>query len=185
MSKKRSAKPSSSGHLTYWEKLKDPRWQRRRLEILQKADFSCGRCGDAESTLHVHHRIYRKKKQPWEYDDDELECLCEDCHMGAENDRETVSEAMAIPYIECFLVASAAEMINNGPLAGVLHGLKKIMLEGMHSYVPKVPVPVMQKEAGIKCAASEEAHGLEICNELQSFLSEMRSRWGAVETIPA
>jgi hypothetical protein len=62
--------------------LKDPRWQRRRLEILQRSDFSCEECGDNESTLHVHHRIYRKGAMPWEYQDHELQALCEHCHAG-------------------------------------------------------------------------------------------------------
>lgn len=65
---------------SYSELLKDPRWQRRRLEILQRSDFSCEECGDKESTLHVHHKLYRKNAMPWEYEDHELEALCESCH---------------------------------------------------------------------------------------------------------
>jgi hypothetical protein len=30
--------------------------------------------------LHVHHRYYLRGKKPWEYDDDALTTLCEDCH---------------------------------------------------------------------------------------------------------
>jgi methionyl-tRNA synthetase len=51
----------------YWEKLKDPRWQKLRLEAMQKADFHCERCGDGESTLNVHHKEYFKGREPWEY----------------------------------------------------------------------------------------------------------------------
>jgi len=52
------SKCPSAGHLmTYAEKLRDPRWQRRRLEKLDAADFHCESCGDGESTLHVHHRF--------------------------------------------------------------------------------------------------------------------------------
>lgn len=50
---------------TYLEKLKDPRWQRKRLEALNAAGFGCSVCGDAESPLHVHHRAYFKgREQP-------------------------------------------------------------------------------------------------------------------------
>lgn len=150
---------------------------------MQKAEFACGRCGNEEATLHIHHRIYRKKKQPWEYADDELECLCEDCHMGAENDRETVAEAMAIPSIECFLVSVAAEMINDGPLSGVLHKMKRIMHEGMHAYIPTSPIPESQKMAGLKYARQEEEYGILISSELQGFLGAMRKKWEAVEII--
>jgi len=30
---------------SYADKLKDPRWQRKRLEILQREDFNCEACG--------------------------------------------------------------------------------------------------------------------------------------------
>jgi hypothetical protein len=66
--------------ITYWEKLKDPRWQKTRLLKMEKADFSCERCGDAQSTLNIHHKEYFKGREPWEYNEQQLVCLCEDCH---------------------------------------------------------------------------------------------------------
>lgn len=66
--------------MTYSEKLKDPRWQKKRLEVLQRDEFTCLFCGDTKSTLHVHHAIYFKGLNPWEYDDSELITLCESCH---------------------------------------------------------------------------------------------------------
>lgn len=65
---------------TYWEKLKDPRWQRKRLEVLEANDFLCQKCFDGESTLHVHHKEYFKGHEPWEYEMDQLTVLCESCH---------------------------------------------------------------------------------------------------------
>lgn len=62
----------------YAEKLRDPRWQRRRLEIMSRDGFACRRCGDATRTLHVHHLRY--SGEPWEAPDAALETLCEDCH---------------------------------------------------------------------------------------------------------
>ncbi len=67
---------------TYQEKLLDPRWQRKRLEALEKADFHCEMCGDGESTLHVHHKQYIKGWEPWEYDADQLCVLCKNCHSS-------------------------------------------------------------------------------------------------------
>jgi hypothetical protein len=64
----------------YSEKFKDPRWQKKRLEILERDEFTCQLCGDKESTLHVHHWYYEKGKDPWEYPDMALITLCEDCH---------------------------------------------------------------------------------------------------------
>lgn len=69
---------------TYSEKLRDPRWQKKRLEILQTANFACQECGSQKKTLHVHHRFYEKGKAPWEYDNLNLQCLCKDCHSEKE-----------------------------------------------------------------------------------------------------
>lgn len=66
--------------MSYSEQLKDPRWQRKRLEILQRDGFACRNCGDKEKELHVHHIVYIKGMAPWEYDQSLL-TLCTDCHM--------------------------------------------------------------------------------------------------------
>jgi hypothetical protein len=65
---------------TYAEKLKDPRWQKKRLEVLNDAEFQCELCGDTESTLRVHHKQYIKGHDVWEYERQQLACLCESCH---------------------------------------------------------------------------------------------------------
>ncbi len=64
----------------YAEKLKDPRWQKRRLQILERDKWSCQECGTDSKTLHVHHRFYDRGKEPWESPDHALVTLCEDCH---------------------------------------------------------------------------------------------------------
>lgn len=65
---------------TYSEKLKDPRWQKKRLEILERDEWRCCGCGATDKTLHVHHRCYWPRTEPWEYDALFLETLCVDCH---------------------------------------------------------------------------------------------------------
>lgn len=64
----------------YVERLKDPRWQRKRLEILQRDNFTCLDCGAKRATLHVHHCFYVFGKDPWDYDDSTLRTLCDECH---------------------------------------------------------------------------------------------------------
>lgn len=64
----------------YSKMLRDPRWQRKRLERLEQSEFSCDCCGDSKSTLHVHHGYYATGVKPWEYENDSLWVLCEDCH---------------------------------------------------------------------------------------------------------
>jgi len=65
---------------SYIDLLRDPRWQRKRLEILQRDGFTCQECGAIEKPLHVHHKVYQRGKKPWEYDGGSLTTLCEDCH---------------------------------------------------------------------------------------------------------
>ncbi len=66
--------------MKYAEKFKDPRWQKKRLKILARDKFTCQKCRDKESTLHIHHRYYEKGKEPWDYPDYAFITLCVDCH---------------------------------------------------------------------------------------------------------
>jgi len=69
-----------------WSELfKHPNWQKKRLEILNRANFECEDCGSNDKTLHVHHSYYEKGLAPWEYPEESLYCLCEDCHKRAQD----------------------------------------------------------------------------------------------------
>jgi glutaredoxin len=68
--------------MTYSEKLKDPRWQRKRLEIFQRDGFKCSYCNDKDSTLHVHHEQYQGN--PWEAPNEALKTACVHCHAVLE-----------------------------------------------------------------------------------------------------
>lgn len=71
--------------MTYSEKLKHPKWQKKRLDILERDGWACKSCGDTETTLHIHHHQYNKGASPWEYDNDLLVTYCEDCHAVVED----------------------------------------------------------------------------------------------------
>lgn len=79
--------------MAYSDKLKDPRWQKKRLEVLNRDDFTCQICCDNRKTLHVHHRRYIKNKDPWDYPDQLLVTLCEDCH---ESETNFINEALQV-----------------------------------------------------------------------------------------
>jgi 5-methylcytosine-specific restriction endonuclease McrA len=66
--------------MSYAAKFKDPRWQKKRLEIFQRDGFKCRQCLWGKTTLHVHHRYYVPARDPWSYPDWSLVTLCEDCH---------------------------------------------------------------------------------------------------------
>lgn len=55
--------------MTYSEKLKDPRWKKKRLKD-----------GRKDSPLHCHHSYYTKGKEPWQYPDGSIICIYQGCH---------------------------------------------------------------------------------------------------------
>jgi hypothetical protein len=98
----------------YKERLRDPRWQRRRLELLEKAEWACEECGATERTLEVHHTWYRKNALPWEHSDSELRVLCDQCHGVAEANRSIIGPAICglrqdvqMALVECVLPAAS------------------------------------------------------------------------------
>jgi 5-methylcytosine-specific restriction endonuclease McrA len=67
--------------MNYKEQIKHPKWQRKRLEILQRDNFKCRCCNDEDTQLHIHHKKYISGNKIWMYADDDLITLCEDCHI--------------------------------------------------------------------------------------------------------
>lgn len=66
--------------MDFKEQIKSPKWQKKRLEILNRDNFTCQSCGNTNETLHVHHIKYIKDKMYWDYPDSLLITLCEECH---------------------------------------------------------------------------------------------------------
>jgi 5-methylcytosine-specific restriction endonuclease McrA len=85
----------------YAEQLNDQRWVNRRKQILDRDRYLCVRCFplreeegweidaresndfDADDrVLHVHHLCYRSGFKAWDYLDEDLITLCEDCHQN-------------------------------------------------------------------------------------------------------
>jgi 5-methylcytosine-specific restriction endonuclease McrA len=81
--------------MTYFEKLKDPRWQRLRLEIMQRDNFTCQHCSSKTKTLNVHHKCYKRGAAPWEYEKDWLITVCEDCHTRIETLKDDLAFIVA------------------------------------------------------------------------------------------
>ena len=65
--------------MDYSEKLKDPRWQRARLKIMERDGFACVACSSTTETLTVHH-IHYSGSNPWDAPDKDLQTLCFSCH---------------------------------------------------------------------------------------------------------
>lgn len=93
---------------TYSELFKDPRWQKRRLKVMERDGFECVSCHDKNTTLNVHHVVpYRKNTKPWEYEDDELTTLCEVCHNEI---TDIIEYCKGIIMGRCWCLDSAIEI---------------------------------------------------------------------------
>jgi len=84
--KKKNHKRNRSGYilvnkpLSWKEQYKHPNWQRKRLEILKRDNFTCRMCLNKDDQLHVHHLKYDKTKFIWEIHEMYLVTLCHSCH---------------------------------------------------------------------------------------------------------
>jgi 5-methylcytosine-specific restriction endonuclease McrA len=81
--------------MTYSEKLRDPRWQRKRLEIFSRDNWACRSCGSKEKNLQVHHLVYRKI-DPWDYPDYLYQTLCDECHEARQSVVDKLVDALRI-----------------------------------------------------------------------------------------
>lgn len=96
---------------TYSEKLKDPRWQKKRLKIFERDNWTCVNCGAKNRTLHIHHTSYIGN--PWDAKDEMLETLCEKCHDGEHSGKNKTFD------IETFYVYDDCEIITHEYLLGL------------------------------------------------------------------
>ena len=84
--------------MDYKSKLKDPRWQKKRLEIMSRDNFKCTLCGNSKAEL-VHHIYYEKGLNPWEYDDECYVTLCCECHPVAHREIKKISSIIALSVL--------------------------------------------------------------------------------------
>jgi len=104
--------------MSYSEQLKDPRWQRKRLEILQRDGFACRNCGNKQKELHVHHVVYVKDQALWDYDQT-LMTLCSDCHLERQDAQYEI--------LTCTMMLSNAQLFSLASFIGSFWDFKKIM----------------------------------------------------------
>lgn len=135
--------------LSYREKLKDPRWQRLRLETLDLAEWSCAWCGDTETTLHVHHNFYVRGRQPWEYSTAELSVLCEHCHGGI--------EARVVALTECLALITPAMLDHMIGLA------RAVALQSQDREVEQPRLANVEQVMGFVCASGSAVSARDAC----------------------
>lgn len=116
----------------YSELLRDPRWQRKRLEIFQLDAFQCRRCNSKEKTLNVHHLYYVKGNDPWDYPNTAFATMCDDCH----------SLAHSVKWQQAFLDLNATEF-DLLEIALLLQFRKKKMEEKLSDLLEKHKCRIM------------------------------------------
>ena len=99
---------------TYSELLQDPRWQKKRLKLLEKNNWSCESCHTKDKTLQIHHTYYIKDGLPWEYPDESLKCLCQPCHLERQKLEKDIQKLLGKEDL-WFLEGLVAWMVKHRP----------------------------------------------------------------------
>jgi len=102
-------------NLNYKEQLNDPRWQQKRLRIMERDLFTCCCCGSNFMKLNVHHLYYLKNLAPWEYDDEAMVTLCDSCHDFAHTSLTKIASIIAFKVLK-----------NNKDINEIYHALCQI-----------------------------------------------------------
>lgn len=117
--------------MKYSEQIKSPKWQKRRLDILNRDEFTCQQCGNKELTLHVHHKQYRKNASIWEYENWELTTLCEKCHSDTHKEIKPIKKKIPERFIKYL------EYLNEGDLEDLGYFIYLINLYAKNGNYPK------------------------------------------------
>jgi 5-methylcytosine-specific restriction endonuclease McrA len=86
--------------MLYSNLLKNPQWQRKRLEVFQRDKFTCQCCGAKDKEIHLHHLLYKKGSLPHDYDNEMLVTLCCDCHDFAHKDLRKITALIAFEVLK-------------------------------------------------------------------------------------
>ena len=87
-----SSQDLSYEDLSYEDLLKTEEWREKRQKILNRDNNKCVYCGKTHN-LQVHHKYYSKypngfRVYPWNYPDDALITLCDECHKKVHNKKK-------------------------------------------------------------------------------------------------
>ena len=91
MKKTKTKTQTQSETDSFSEQYKSLKWQKKRLEILERDNFRCLSCGATDKQLHVHHCNYYKGEAIYESSQSLLVTLCEDCHKSAHDVKSRIS----------------------------------------------------------------------------------------------
>ena len=81
--------------MDYAKSLRDPRWQKKRLRILERDQWTCRDTHKTDEELHVHHCWYAKGG-PWETPDEYLITLTKEAHKKRQNLEARAKKALGM-----------------------------------------------------------------------------------------
>ena len=167
--------------MTYAEKLRDSRWQEKRLLVMNRDGFRCRNCDAKEgATLNVHHVYYLKGKAPWEYPDEALWTICEDCHKDFERMRREYEWAASFINpkrysLFCVMASSLANLLS-GETAGQIQEsayLTARMADILQENFPSVLPP---NRRGIDDEPENKKPPAEVLREIELNIKQARGR---------
>jgi len=74
---------------------------------MERDSFCCASCKSNENALNVHHLYYKPNTKIWEYDNEEMITICENCHDYFHN---YMNKSIALISLHCF--KSGLSLIN-------------------------------------------------------------------------
>lgn len=77
-----------------YKQYKTAQWQKKRFEILKRDNFVCRCCG-SDFNLQIHHLYYQPKLKVWEYDNEALVTVCDQCHESLTFDLPKIAGIIA------------------------------------------------------------------------------------------
>lgn len=139
--RKKKAQPSA-----YSEKLKHPLWQKLRLEVFERDNWTCQECFEEGKSLQVHH-CYYAKGNPWDTPKECLITLCEECHKERQDEEEKAKLALGL-MLATLRSDYRRELINS------------LVVSSRENYAPVVVNSGALLQLSVQLSAIELSHAL-------------------------
>jgi 5-methylcytosine-specific restriction endonuclease McrA len=89
--------------LSIKEQYEHPLWQKKKYEIYERDGWICRCCGkdyrELAVQLHAHHLYYDRNFLLWEYDNESIVTLCENCHIKLLPDLKKLAGILAFEIL--------------------------------------------------------------------------------------
>ena len=118
------------------DQYKDPRWQKKRLEVFERAGFRCQNCGNSEKELHAHHLRYKNGAQVWNYENRHIVCLCSKCHELLHDIMNCVLEEMMCRFDIALNFEENANLFDNNEPYDTIATAMVSAMKNVHQEIP-------------------------------------------------